>query len=187
MNQGLDQDRGNVLAMRHLYSKPFPFNCHSWEVKSDVESTLARILVRMDMEKDEWIKFKEYMRIAIKEYKAERRAKRREERRKVKENIRKQKKVWQLAQDRAWASKIKDRRYRKKMRATRRRKAKWLKKRNWISKRIFCLIFWVRPIKMLMCNAPQVFNLDLLSIEFHVSISRLSKKKKKISSLLIAG
>ncbi|PIC19982.1 hypothetical protein B9Z55_025331 [Caenorhabditis nigoni] len=113
---------------------------------------------------------------------SERRKKRREERKKIKENIMKQKKVWKLAQDRAWAAKIKDRRYRKKMRASRRKKVKWLKKRNWIPLRIFILIFWVRPIKMLMCDAPQVFNLGLLSIEFHVSISRSRKKKKKISS-----
>ncbi|PIC29195.1 hypothetical protein B9Z55_020865 [Caenorhabditis nigoni] len=146
----------------------------------------------MDTEEDKdrkWIDFfKEQMRIAIMKYnsrrireeeekalrRSERRKKRREERKQIKENIMKQKKVWKLAQDRAWAAKIKDRRYRKKM--------KWLKKRNWIPLRIFILIFWVRPIKMLMCDAPQVFNLGLLSIEFHVSISRSRKKKKKISS-----
>ncbi|PIC39431.1 hypothetical protein B9Z55_011119 [Caenorhabditis nigoni] len=144
----------------------------------------------MDTEKDEdqrWIKFEEHMRKVIKEYREERRAKRREERIKIKESIRQQKKVWKLAQDRALAAKIKDRRYRKKIRASRRNKVKWLKKRNWIPMRIFCLIFWVRPIKMLKCNAPQVFNLGPLSIAFHVSISRSRKKKKKISSLLIAG
>ncbi|CAO4373228.1 unnamed protein product [Caenorhabditis nigoni] len=144
----------------------------------------------MDTEKDEdreWIKFKVHLRKVMKEYREERRAKRREERRKIEENIGQQKKVWKLAQDRAWAAKIKDRRYRKKIRASRRDKLKWLKKRNWIPMRIFCLIFWVQPINMLMCNAPQVFNLSPLSIEFHVSITRSRKKKKKISSLLIAG
>ncbi|CAO4387920.1 unnamed protein product [Caenorhabditis nigoni] len=90
----------------------------------------------MDTEKDEewFIEFRESMRRIILEWtkdckdcqacrmkvedkeKAERRAKRREERRKIKEKVRKQKKVWKLAQDRAWAAKIKDRRYRKKMR-----------------------------------------------------------------------
>ncbi|CAO4368287.1 unnamed protein product [Caenorhabditis nigoni] len=85
----------------------------------------------MDTEKDEdqrWIKFEEHMRKVIKEYREERRAKRREERIKIKESIRQQKKVWKLAQDRAWAAKIKDRRYRKKIRASRRNKVKWLKK-----------------------------------------------------------
>ncbi|CAO4372444.1 unnamed protein product [Caenorhabditis nigoni] len=156
----------------------------------------------MDTEKDEewFIEFRESMRRIILEWtkdckdcqacrmkvedeeKAERRAKRREERRKIKEKVRKQKKVWKLAQDRAWAAKIKDRRYRKKMRVSRRKKVKWLKKRNWIPMRIFILILWTRPIKMLMCDAPQVYHLGLFSIEFHVSISRSRKKKKKISS-----
>ncbi|PIC55351.1 hypothetical protein B9Z55_000661 [Caenorhabditis nigoni] len=102
----------------------------------------------MDTEKDEewFIEFRESMRRIILEWtkdckdcqacrmkvedeeKAERRAKRREERRKIEEKVRKQKKVWKLAQDRAWAAKIKDRRYRKKMRVSRRKKVKWLKK-----------------------------------------------------------
>ncbi|PIC25308.1 hypothetical protein B9Z55_018287 [Caenorhabditis nigoni] len=157
----------------------------------------------MDTEKDEdWEKeYYELMRIALlkwtkdckdcqacrrkqsedeeAERRAERRAKRREERKKIKENIRKQKKVWKLAQDRARAAKDKDRRYRKKMRASHRKKVQWRKKRYWLPMRIFHLLFWIRPMNMLIANVSQICDWSRLSNEIHVSKYRSKKKRKK--------
>ncbi|PIC33357.1 hypothetical protein B9Z55_013367 [Caenorhabditis nigoni] len=126
-----------------------------------------------------WFEYLKGLEQLHKEWKAERRAKRREKRRLIKENIRKQKKQWKLAQDRARAAKEKDRRYRKKVRASRRKKVQWLKKRNWLPMRIFHLFLWIRPMNMLICNASQSCYWGLLSIELHVSKYRLKKKRKK--------
>ncbi|ULT93497.1 hypothetical protein L3Y34_003175 [Caenorhabditis briggsae] len=143
----------------------------------------------MDKEEHEdriWIEYLKGLEQSYKEFygrwKAERRAKRREERKLIKEKIRKQKKQWKLAQDRSRAAQEKDRRYRKKVRASRRKKVQWLKKRNWLPMRIFHLFFWIRPMNMLICNASQICYWGLLSIELHVSKYRSKKKRKKAFS-----